>query len=61
MLLCQDTLNEFVRRVGEIGGPSTPECNQFWAVLEYQPTIKLNSQLLPLGLEYKNEQLALYA
>lgn len=60
MKLTEDTLDEFVRRSDELGGPGVPACDAYWANVGYEPTYQVDQSLDPFSEEYVNEQLALY-
>jgi len=54
------SLDEFVRRSDELGGPSTPGCADFWTGLQYSPDTPLDKQCEPLSHDYYDQQIALY-
>lgn len=54
------TIEAFVRESDDLGGPANPECAQYWAGLQYVPTVPLDRQCDPLSPEYQAQQMALY-
>lgn len=60
MLLNRNTVDQFVKHSDELGGPGTTACSDYWAGLEYQPTVNLDLQVAPLSLAYQEQQLQLY-
>jgi 2-polyprenyl-3-methyl-5-hydroxy-6-metoxy-1,4-benzoquinol methylase len=60
MLVDQTTLAAFVSASDELGGPSTPACQAYWADFGYVPTYQVNDALDPFSEAYVAEQIALY-
>jgi 2-polyprenyl-3-methyl-5-hydroxy-6-metoxy-1,4-benzoquinol methylase len=56
----QSSIQQFVERSDELGGPSSPECATYWAGLHYAPMALVDKQCDPLSVAYYNQQMALY-
>lgn len=61
MKLNARSLDEFILRSDELGGPASPACAPFWMGLEYEPSVCLDQQANPLSPDYMRQQMALYA
>ncbi|PZO05377.1 MAG: hypothetical protein DCF28_03805 [Alphaproteobacteria bacterium] len=60
MKLNQSTLDAFVAEADRLGGPGAPECESFWAQLQYEPTLVMDQSLDPFSDAYAAQQLELH-
>lgn len=60
MILRTIDLPQFVAESDRLGGPGNPECERYWAGLEYRPDMIVDQSLDPFSEDYVDQQLALY-
>lgn len=60
MQLNAASLDKFVEKTDDLGGPGSEGCAEFWSNLQYEPSVSVDKQVNPLSANYRNQQMALY-
>lgn len=55
-----DTIDSFVRRVDELGGPSSEKAQAYWRNFHYAARAHVDQRIDPYGNDYTDQQIALY-
>lgn len=61
MLVTSATLDAFVTRSDELGGPNTAACQEYWVGFTYEPTLQVDQSLDPFSDAYVAQQQDLYS
>lgn len=60
MQLNAASLDSFVKKSDDLGGPGSAGCVEFWSDLQYEPLVSVDRQVDPFSAAYRNQQMALY-